>query len=147
MPSLVELIVEEHNFGPDKPDVFEIQDRKKVLTKLRQLPVSEEYSSDSFLPHDYLQDLVSESPKGTCTIKNKFERFLDNCQMFSEKYLVYKVIEKLAFPKVFGRKVCDEYYLTIENAQDLLETGSISKLDGFDNEFNLEVAKKLFSSK
>jgi hypothetical protein len=147
MPSLEELIIKEYNFGSDKPNAYETRDRENVLARLQPLPVSKEYGNDSFFPHDDVQDLVSDSVEGSSAIKNKFDRFLSNCNIFTEKYLIQRVVDKFAFPKVFGREISVGHNLTIRDVQTLLQTGLISKLDGFDNEFNLEVAKRLFSSK
>ena len=148
MSGFIERIIEEHSFGPDRPDRLDIAARATVLTTLQSLPVSKEYSQDSFLPHTYLRDLIETADDGSCVEASKFDRFLRDQGIGLTQGLVWGVVKLLAYPTVYGREIGSQFSMPkISDAQQLVETGEITKLDGFNIPFNLEVAKKLFALK
>lgn len=147
MPNLIERINREFDFGLDKPGLFESRDRADVLDNLTcGLPVSEMWTATDFMTTTELRDLIEESDSGDTVTKNKFDKFLRDRGLWHSGYLVKRVIGNLAYPKVFGRDVVMQYHLpTIKDAQELVKSGNIAKIDGFDVAFNVEVARRLFA--
>lgn len=145
MGALAERIAEEFTLGPDRPDASEREAREIILQKLTKLPISDIYGQSTFYSFTNLMDLIKESNEGTYHEMNKFDRFLIDAGLVLYGNYVKRIINKLARPAIFGREIYQNYSPpTVKDAKEWIDSGLIEKIDGFDNEFYLAIARRLF---